>query len=187
MKKNIKTISDLEKELGTTEQCLEYLYVLRWPNGFICPHCKHTEASVIDKAKYKYKCKENSCRKPASITSGTLFQDTPYNKLPLWFHVIWDFSSLEINMSLLQKKYQTSYTTPWKMVEKLKALCFLTSLESESQTDLFHELLEKALKSRPMPYRLIRDFCKKMKAQRTSECEYSNMTVYSEDGCLDDY
>jgi hypothetical protein len=34
-----RTLMELEKRFDTDEACRHYLFVLRWPNGFVCPRC----------------------------------------------------------------------------------------------------------------------------------------------------
>src|SRR5690242_561000 len=36
-----------ESELATEEDCAAYLYALKWPNGFVCPECRHSRAYTI--------------------------------------------------------------------------------------------------------------------------------------------
>ena len=33
-------VMDLEKQFSTEESCKDYLFRLRWPNGFVCPLCQ---------------------------------------------------------------------------------------------------------------------------------------------------
>src|SRR3546814_1091551 len=59
-----------------------HLEALHWPDGPICPHCGSVEG--IKKLAGKstrpgvYKC--NPCRKPFTVTVGTIFEDS---KIPL--------------------------------------------------------------------------------------------------------
>ena len=39
-----RTLMELEQRFSTEEACCEYLASLRWPSGFVCPHCQATEA-----------------------------------------------------------------------------------------------------------------------------------------------
>ncbi len=32
-----------QKAFSTEEQCIEALFKLRWPNGFMCPNCQHDD------------------------------------------------------------------------------------------------------------------------------------------------
>src|SRR5262252_9910204 len=35
-----KTLAELDEKLATESACRDYLFKLRWPNGFVCPRCK---------------------------------------------------------------------------------------------------------------------------------------------------
>ena len=68
--------------------------MIRWKNGFVCPHCKGTEAWKT--AELKYKCKK--CGYKMSVTAGTVFQNShvPLNK---WFEAIWLICESESKVS----------------------------------------------------------------------------------------
>jgi hypothetical protein len=38
------TLEEFENRFNTEEACRDYLFLLRWPNGFICPKCGNTKA-----------------------------------------------------------------------------------------------------------------------------------------------
>lgn len=48
--------------LQSSEQaCEEYLFHLKWPNGFVCPHCGHGHAYTIQTRKQPlYECAKGS-------------------------------------------------------------------------------------------------------------------------------
>lgn len=81
MQQKAMTLLEWQAAFSTEEQCLAHLKALRWPDGFVCPHCSHTEAWFIA-GHNLYDCKQ--CRNRTSVTAGTLFHST---KLPLtkWF------------------------------------------------------------------------------------------------------
>ena len=65
------------------EDCQEYITKIRWPDGFTCPKCRSPNAWKTDR-RLRH-C--SVCGHQASITAGTLFQDTR-KPLRLWFHVM---------------------------------------------------------------------------------------------------
>lgn len=102
----------------TEEACCTYLQLLRWPDGFVCPHCKHTDA--WKHAKGIYRCK--GCQYDASLTSGTIFERTR-TPLRVWFHAIWyavhqkhGVSALGLQRILGFKSYETA----WAWLHKLR-------------------------------------------------------------------
>ena len=58
---------------GTEDQCFDALYQLRWPNGFMCPHCGHDRCCQLSSRKLQ-QC--NRCHRQTSITAGTIFDST---------------------------------------------------------------------------------------------------------------
>lgn len=82
---------------GTEQQCHDTLFALRWPDGYVCPVCCHTQYSFISTRKL-YQC--NRCKYQASVTSGTVFDST---KLPLttWFLAIYLVSQSKDGISSL--------------------------------------------------------------------------------------
>ena len=65
--------------------CRAYLFEMRRSHGFICPKCAMNE-------KYRLTARNTihciNCDHQASLTAGTIFQDTK-KPLLLWFHIIW--------------------------------------------------------------------------------------------------
>ena len=41
-----KTVLDFERHFATEESCHQYIFDLRWPDGFRCPRCGHEKAWV---------------------------------------------------------------------------------------------------------------------------------------------
>lgn len=79
------SLLDFQAKYRTEDDCREYLFQIRWPNGFYCFDCGHTECYYIRTRKV-YQCKQ--CRKQHSLLSGTIFQDT-HIPLMKWFWAIY--------------------------------------------------------------------------------------------------
>ncbi|MBK6088275.1 transposase [Ruminococcus difficilis] len=71
------------------KHCLDYLYALRWSNGFCCPRCGCNDSWEI--SPYKNKCR--NCEYQCTVTAGTLFHHT---HLPLtkWFRAAWYLTNI---------------------------------------------------------------------------------------------
>ena len=109
---------EFEKCFNSEQQCREYLYQMRWPYGFICPHCAHRECWIRQNGQYQ--CK--SCRYRISVTAGTIFQDTRI-PLRLWFRAIWHIVSQKQGMSALGLQRVLGlnrYETTWRMLHRLR-------------------------------------------------------------------
>ena len=76
---------DLTNEIyQDANKAREHLEAIHWPHGPNCPHCGNADPKRITKLKGKstrpgvFKC--NECRKPFSVTVGTVFERS---KIPL--------------------------------------------------------------------------------------------------------
>jgi transposase-like protein len=74
-------MEEYQSKFGTEEACRAYLYEKRWPNGFVCPKCGHTEHFDI-KSRHKYQCKK--CTHQTTVTAGTVMEKTR-TPLTKWF------------------------------------------------------------------------------------------------------
>lgn len=112
---NTKEFNEAFKDDAT---CLEYLYEIRWPNGFVCPVCK-TRGRFWRLAKGRIKCQK--CRHTTSILSGTIFQDTHTPPLT-WFRIIWHLCLQKNGYSAMsmQRSLDLTYATSWLCLHKLR-------------------------------------------------------------------
>lgn len=117
-----RTQMEFEKTFSSEEKCVQYLIDVRWPNGFTCP-CGGQEYWIASRRRLK--CK--SCNSMASITSGTLF-DQSNKPLSHWFRAIWWMIAQKSGVSAvgLQKVLGIgSYKTAWIWLHKLRTLMVL--------------------------------------------------------------
>lgn len=75
---------DFKNTFDTEKQCIDYLYNLRWKNGFSCPRCECHDVWQINEKKYK--CK--NCGYQTTVISGTYLQGT-HVSLMTWLEAIW--------------------------------------------------------------------------------------------------
>ncbi len=113
-----KTILDFEDRFATEAACREYLFQLRWPNGFCCPQCGHGKAWASKRGLYE--CCQ--CNYQTSVTAGTIFHDTR-KPLRLWFRAMWYVVSQKNGVSALGMQRVLglgSYRTAWTWLHKLR-------------------------------------------------------------------
>jgi transposase-like protein len=113
-----RDLMELERRFGTEEACREYLTRLRWPDGFVCPRCQGRSGWLA--TRQRLVC--GSCRYQASVTAGTIFQDT-HTPLTLWFRAIWWVTSQKNGasaMGLQRVLGLGSYATAWTWLHKLR-------------------------------------------------------------------
>lgn len=112
------TLLEFEERFATEEACREYLFKLRWPEGFCCPRCSGTKAWCTNRDLYK--CVH--CGFQASVVTGTIFQDTK-KPLRLWFRAIWHLTSQKYGANALGVQRILdfgSYQTAWIWLHKLR-------------------------------------------------------------------
>ena len=78
------TLMEFKKRFSTDKACREYLFRLRWPDGFSCPRCGHVKAWPMKGALLR--CVR--CDYKASVIAGTVFQGTR-KPLTLRFRAMW--------------------------------------------------------------------------------------------------
>ncbi len=103
---------------ATEQNCYDYIVSLRWPQGFVCPHCQH-DRSWTDKRSL-LRCTE--CGHQTSITAGTIFHGTR-KPLRLWFHVMWWMMSQKTGASAKNLQHTMGfrrYETAWTWLHKLR-------------------------------------------------------------------
>ena len=67
------SITQLYEKFNSEDKCRDFLFTFKWPNGYICSECGYHEFSFVTTRRL-YQCKQ--CLKQASITTGTIMQDT---------------------------------------------------------------------------------------------------------------
>jgi len=113
-----RTLVELEARFSTEEGCREYLFRLRWPNGFRCPRCSGRKAWPV--RKILYQC--SICGYQTSVIAGTIFEGTR-KPLAIWFRAIWWVVSQKNGASALGLKRVLglgSYETAWTWLHKIR-------------------------------------------------------------------
>lgn len=113
-----RTVMEFERRFASEEACREYLFKLRWPEGFRCPRCGGPRAWRTTRGLYR--C--SRCDLQVSVTAGTIFQDT-HQPLRLWFRAIWYVTNQKSGVSALGLQRVLglgSYRTAWTWLHKLR-------------------------------------------------------------------
>lgn len=113
-----RTLIELERRFATDEACQDYLFALRWPDGFICPACGGKKSWKM--GRNLWLC--SGCRRQNSVTAGTVFQDS-HLPLSLWFRAMWHVTSQKNGVSALGLRRVLglgSYKTAWSILHKLR-------------------------------------------------------------------
>jgi transposase-like protein len=108
-----------QEEFQSEDNCYEWLFDTRWPNGFSCPRCGGNYYWRIS-TRDLYKCV--SCRHQVSLTVGTIFHKT---RTPLmkWFMLIFRMATSKTGVSINEMRRELEikdYKTIWTMAHKVR-------------------------------------------------------------------
>jgi transposase-like protein len=114
-----RTFQEMDEQFRDDEACREYIRRLRWPKGFVCPHCGvgNEPWTMSDNL---LRCR--SCHARTSLTAGTIFEGTR-KPLRTWFMAMWFVTSQKNGVSALGLQRVLglgSYETAWTWLHKLR-------------------------------------------------------------------
>ena len=114
-----RTFQEMDDWFRDEAACRDYVRRLRWPAGFVCPHCGADDVAWI-MSDDLMRCR--SCRRRTSLTAGTIFEGT---RKPLrnWFMAMWFVTSQKNGVSALGLQRTLglgSYETAWTWLHKLR-------------------------------------------------------------------
>ena len=113
-----KNALEFERWFLSDEACRDYLWRIRYPDGFRCARCGCTEAWPTGRGLYR--CCQ--CDYQISVTAGTIFQGTR-KPLRVWFRAMWYVVTQKQGVSALglQRVLELgSYRTAWTWMHKLR-------------------------------------------------------------------
>ena len=105
------------------DKAREYLEAVTWPNGRVCPHCGVIGDHYPLKGKTTrpglYSCTD--CRKPFTVTVGTLFERS-HIPLHKWLMAVYLMSSSKkgISSHQLHRTLGVTYKTAWFMTHRIR-------------------------------------------------------------------
>ncbi len=115
------TIKDFAKQFPTDDDCLEFLFKSRFPEGVFCQKCGKVTKHYKKTGMKFYACE--FCGMGVAPTSGTIFHksDTP---LRSWFHAIFLMASTKTGISAkqLERELGVTYKTAWRMFTQIRKL-----------------------------------------------------------------
>lgn len=113
-----RTLLEMEERFVSEQACRQYLFDLRWVQGFVCPRCGGKIAWPMSRGLWL--CAD--CRHQASVTAGTIFQDS-HLPLTTWFRAMWHVTGQKNGVSALGLQRELglgSYKTAWAILHKLR-------------------------------------------------------------------
>ena len=104
---------------GTDEACRDYLFGLRWPQGFCCD-CGNSQCYLLSTRTHVYECSQ--CKSQHSLLAGTIFEQTKTG-LSKWFLAIYLFAGSKGGISALELKRHLGFgsdQTAWTWLHKIR-------------------------------------------------------------------
>ena len=100
--------------------CGRHLVERRWPDGFVCAHCRSRKGCRLRRARPTFQC--GGCRKLTSVTAGTVMHRShlPLRTWQLAAHIVASHSN-GISAPQLQAQLSlSSYETAWFLLHRLR-------------------------------------------------------------------
>ncbi|MBB6636407.1 IS1595 family transposase [Cohnella thailandensis] len=113
--------NSLCSDYSTEEACIQALFQARWPNGFRCPACGHSNFYTVSSRRLPlYQCASPYCRHQTSITAGTIMEGSR-TPLTLWFRALFLLSQISgISSFALSNILKITYKTAWLITHKIR-------------------------------------------------------------------
>ena len=101
-------------------ECEDYLYNLRWPEGFVCPECESTKEPYWINVQRKVECA--NCGAHTYLTAGTILHKT-HTPLMKWFLAAYFVTTHTPGVSAVQLERQlgVSRETAFNLLHKLRS------------------------------------------------------------------
>jgi transposase-like protein len=112
------SLLEFNQRFPSQKECIEHVFNLRWPNGFICPRC-NSQKYGFHSGRFLYQCKD--CRYQASLTAGSVMHKTR-TPLMVWFWTIFMVACDKRGHSALSisKELKISYWIAWTLLQKIR-------------------------------------------------------------------
>ena len=108
--------------------CYQYLFQLKWPDGFVCKRCGGQQYWLS--SRNLYICTQ--CEHQHSLTAGTIM-DSSKKPVTYWFKAMWWFTTRKSGISATNLKELLgfgSYGTAWTWLQKLGVALYVMSVKS---------------------------------------------------------
>jgi hypothetical protein len=114
------SLREFGRRFRNETDCEEFLFQVRYPDGFACPRCGSSRGWPLD-GKRLFECAN---RHKVSLTAGTVFHGTRQDLLK-WFHAVLFLSTLTPGISALQFQRQLGlkrYETAFQLLHKVRSV-----------------------------------------------------------------
>lgn len=114
-----RNLQEFDNWFSDEAACRDYIFRMRWPDGFRCNNCGSISAPWKTARSYLH-CRDCGCE--ISVTAGTVFERTR-KPLRIWFQTMWLSMSQKDGASALGLQRVLglgSYQTTWTWLQKLR-------------------------------------------------------------------
>jgi transposase-like protein len=111
--------------------CTEFMAMVRWPEGVVCPHCNHNECKFMKVGKRRlWQCNNKECRKQFTIKTGSVMEDSPIG-LDKWLPAIWMIVNAKNGVSSCEMARALGVTqkTAWFLLHRIRLAMQAKSFE----------------------------------------------------------
>ena len=100
--------------------CRDYLFKVRWPEGYICPKCGCKEFTYLKSRNGIFQCRH--CHHQTTLTAGTVMHRT-HLPITTWFWAIYlvSIDKRGISATQLATELELSYETAWYLLKRIRA------------------------------------------------------------------
>ena len=151
-----RNLIEFEARFASEEDCRQYLFRLRWPDGFRCPSCGCGKSwpwrTVL------LQCA--ACGRQTAVTAGTILQGTR-SPLPLWFRAMWRVTTQKTAASawgLPRVLGLNSYETAWTWLHKMRRAMVRPGrdlLAARGAVEESYRLAQQAVAVDPATYKML--------------------------------
>ncbi len=113
---------DFDRDFPTDDACLEWLFKNRWPDGVTCEKCGKITPYYRVKGRTCWECE--LCGTQVYPMAGTIYQDTRFDHLRLWFKAVAHMSVTRCGISSRQLSRDLGVTikTGYRMWKQLRSM-----------------------------------------------------------------
>jgi DNA-directed RNA polymerase subunit RPC12/RpoP len=113
------TLSQFFKMYPNDEICLQYIFTIRYGQGYRCPRCKRPAHWYRIRAERAVSCQW--CGHHLHPTARTPFADSR-TPLQLWFYAIYLFTTSRYGVPATELREQlgVTYKTAWRMARRIR-------------------------------------------------------------------
>ena len=116
------TTKDFDRDFPDDDACLEWLFKQRWPDGVRCEKCQKVTPHYRIRTRPVYSCE--FCGSHVYPMAGTIFEDTKFDHLKLWFKAVAYMSVTRCGISSRQLSRDIGVTvkTGYRMWRQIRSI-----------------------------------------------------------------